>query len=488
MGLNLKEKYNNLPSAVKASIFFVFCGVLKDAIDFIVTPVFSRILEQEEYGLFNVYNSWYQIFHIAISLYIFSDGFVVGLSKFGNKKEEFTSSQQGLILVLALPWILIYALNYNNWNALLQMSTSMVILMLCQIVFTTPMNLWVQKKRYTYDYRPYVPVMIVYALMQPLLALALIFANNVTGSNYNNALLRIYSGVGVQIAFGFVIMIIQFIRTPKFADKEYWKFSLSTNSVLVPYYFSQILLNHSDRLMIDRYVGKAQTAVYSIAHSAAFTLLVVTSSLNSTFTPWLHNKLKTKDTSEVKKLTSSLIILIAVCSLIIFLITPELIMILGDEKYAEGIWIVPPLTFGVFIIFIYTLFADVELYFRGNKFVTVASVLGAAVNIILNYLLIPKAGYLIAGYTTIIGYLVMCACHLIFLRIICKKQDIRPETLFDIRVILLVTVILGALLAGIMCLYQLILIRYIILLGVAVILFIKRNLIINLISGIRKKD
>jgi hypothetical protein len=82
----------------------------------------------------------------------------------------------------------------------------------------------------------------------------------------------------------------------------------------------------------------------------------------------------------------------------------------------------------------------------------------------------------------------MCACHLIFLRIICKRQDIRPETLFDIRVILPVMVVLGALMAGIMCLYQLILIRYIILLGIAVILFIKRNLIIKLISGIRKKD
>ena len=79
MGQTLKEKYNNLPAAVKASVLFVFCGILKDAIDFIVTPIFSRILEQEEYGLFNVYNSWYQIFHIAVSLYIFSDGFVVGL-------------------------------------------------------------------------------------------------------------------------------------------------------------------------------------------------------------------------------------------------------------------------------------------------------------------------------------------------------------------------------------------------------------------------
>jgi O-antigen/teichoic acid export membrane protein len=488
MGQTLKEKYNNLPAAVKASVLFVFCGILKDAIDFIVTPIFSRILEQEEYGLFNVYNSWYQIFHIAVSLYIFSDGFVVGLSRFGNKKEEFTSSQQGLILVLALPWILLYALNFRNWNTMLQMNTIMVVLMISQIVFTTPMNLWVQKKRYTYDYRPYVPVMIIYALMQPLLALVLIFINNLNQGSFNNGVLRIYAGVGVQIAFGFVLMIMQFIRTPKFADKEYWGFSLSTNSVLVPYYFSQILLNHSDKLMIDRFVGKAQTAVYSIAHSAAFTLLVVTGSLNSTFTPWLHNKLKTKDTSEVKKLTSSLIILVAVCSLIIFLMTPELMMILGDEKYAEGKWIVPPLTFGVFIIFIYTLLADVELYFSGNKYVTFASILGAAVNIILNYLLIPKIGYLVAGYTTIIGYLVMCACHLIFLRIICRKQDIKAGSLFDIRIILLVTVVLAALLIGVMCLYQLILIRYIILFGLAAALFIKRKMIIDLISGIKKKS
>ncbi len=485
MKLTLNERIKNLPPAVKASILFVFCGILKDAIDFIVTPIFSRLLSQEDYGLFNVYNSWYQIFRIAVSLYIFSDGYIVGLSKFENKREQFTSSQQGLILVLSLPWMLIYAVNYKTWNSLLKMNTSLVILMIAQIVFTTSLNLWLQKKKYIYDYRAYVPVSIVYSLLQPLLGILLIYLNDGT---YNNGEIRIYSGVGVQIIFGFILMIVQFVQSPKFASKEYWKFSLSTNTVLVPYYFSQILLNHSDKLMIDRFVGKAQTAIYSIAHSAAFTLLVVSSSLNSTFTPWLYGKLKKNETDGTKKLTTSLILLVAVCSLIIFLMTPELMMVLGDEKYTEGKWIVPPLTFGVFIMFIYTLFADVELFYSGNKQVTVASVLGAGANILLNYLFIPKIGYLVAGYTTIVGYVIMCICHYIFLRIICHKQNIRPETLFDIRVILLVTVILGALLAGIMCLYQLILIRYIILLGVAVILFIKRNLIIKLISGIRKKD
>ena len=478
------ENSNRLLSrGLKASVFFIICGVLKDAVDFLVTPVFSRILEQEEYGLFNVYNSWFQIFRILMSLYIFSDGYVVGLSRYEDKKERFTSSQLGLVTVLLIPWIAVYFINRDNWNNLLQMSTSMMILMFVHIGFTNAFNLWQAKKRYTYDYRSYVPVMVIYILLQPTIPIILIL-NNHTG--VNNGLIRIYAGVGVQIMFGIIFFVLQFVKKPTFFDKEYWKYGVSANIVLLPHYLSQILLNHSDRIMIDRFAGKAKTAIYSIAHSAAFTMLVVTTSINSVFTPWLYSKLKKKDTSEIRKLTSTMLILVAIVSLAVVIVTPELMMVLGDRGYTEGIWIIPPLIFGVFIMFIYTLFADIELFFKGNRYVTYSAIIGAVLNIVLNYLLIPVYGYIVAAYTTVVGYAVMCLCHFIFLRLICKRQELSVSPFFDIRIMLITVAVLAAGIAGVMCLYKFIVIRYIILAGIAVLLFVKRKLLFDSLIGMKK--
>ena len=356
-----------LSKGIKASLFFIVCGVLKDAVDFLVTPVFSRILEQEEYGLFNVYNSWFQIFRILIALNIFSDGYIVGLSRYEDKKEKFTSSQLGLVTALLIPWLAVYLINHDNWNNLLQMNTSMILLMFAHIGFTNAFNLWQAKKRFTYDYRSYVPVMVTYILLQPTIPIILILNNH---TDINNGFVRIYAGVGVQIFFGIIFFVFQFVKNPTFFDKEYWKYGVSANIVLLPHYLSQIMLNHSDKIMIDRFVGTAKTAIYSIAHSAAFTMLVVTTSINSVFTPWLYSRLKKKDTSEIRKLTSTMLILVAVVSLAIVIVTPELMLVLGDRGYAEGVWIIPPLIFGVFIMFIYTLFADIELFFKGNRYVT----------------------------------------------------------------------------------------------------------------------
>lgn len=486
LGKLISEKTKNIPTGVKASFFFVFCGALKDAIDFLTTPVFSRILTQEEYGMFNTYNSWYQIFRVLISLYMFGEGFNVGMSRFENDREGYTSSQQGLMTVLFLFWSGVYAINYSGWNTLLRMETALVILLLCQIMFTTSYNCWQQKKKYTYDYKRFVPVAITYTILQPVLGIVLIKLNDSMGGNYDNALIRIYTGVGIQILFGVIIYFTQFVRKPKFYQKEHWRFSLRTNGVLVPHYFSQILLNHSDRLMIDYFAGKAKTAIYSIAHSAAFTLFVVTSNLNSTFVPWLYAKMKKKDTEGIRKFTSFLIILVAITSLLLVLVTPELMMILGKSEYKEGTWIIPPLTFSVYLTFVYTLFADVELFYGKNSFVTCSAVLGAGSNIILNYLLIPVYGYFAAGYTTIVGYIIMCAGHYMFFRITCRKEKVAASEFFNIKLILLVSLLLAGMCGGIMALYEMIIPRYLILAAMMLAIYMKRDVIIRFYKDMRK--
>ena len=180
----LFKKFKALPTPVKAAFFFVFCGAFKDAVDVIVTPIFTRILTVEEYGLFNVYNSWYQVFRLVVSLSIYQEGFNVGMARYGDDKERFTSSQQGLMTIMFLLWGSVYFIWKDVWNGFLGLNSVLMMFMLFQIMFSVQYNFWYQKTKYTYKYISLTIVTLLYTLLQPLLGILLIALNRYGLNNF----------------------------------------------------------------------------------------------------------------------------------------------------------------------------------------------------------------------------------------------------------------------------------------------------------------
>lgn len=480
----LLAKYKALPVPVRAAFFFVFCGVFKDAVDVIVTPVFTRILTVEEYGLFNVYNSWFQIFRLVVSLSIYSEGFNVGMARYGDDREGFTSSQQGLMTVMFVAWGSVYFIWRSTWNEMLGLNSVLMFFMISQIMFSVQYAFWYQKTKYTYKYITLTAVTLVYTLLQPLLGILLIKLNTY---GLNNGELRIYAGVGVQILFGLAVYIIQFVKNRTFFKKEYWLFALKTNIVLLPHFLSQIILNETDKIMINGFTGQAQTAIYSVAHSAAFVMLVVTTNLNGSFVPWLYEKLKKKSFDGIKSIINILLIIAATAVFLLVTVAPEAMFVLAGEKYHSGVWVVPPLAFSVFLVFVYTLMANFELFYSKNHFVMIASLVGAGLNVILNFLLIPIFGFVAAGYTTLTGYFVMCILHTIFIIITCKKEGLSFKSLVDLRVIAFITIALAVLCAGVTLLYNIIIVRYIFVAIILLIAVIKRKTLLSLFKQLKGK-
>ena len=481
----LIDKFKSLPLPMRAAFFFVFCGVFKDVVDVLVTPFFTRILTVEEYGLFNVYNSWYQIFRIIVSLSIYSEGFNVGMARFGDDKEGFTSSQQGLMTVMFIVWGSVFFLWKDTWNEMLGLNSVLMMFMLFQIMFWVQYHFWYQKTKYTYKYKILTVITLCYTLLQPFLGILLIKLNTY---GINNGELRIYASVGVQIIFGVICYSIQFIKNHTFFNKQYWIFALKTNIVLLPHFLSQILLNHTDKIMINMFSGKAQTAIYSVAHSAAFVVLVIITNLNSSFVPWLYERMKKKNYVGIKSIISSLVIIAATSILLIVVVAPEAMFILADEQYHEGIWVVPPLAYSVFFIFIYTLLANFELFYSKNHFVMIASLVGVGINVLLNYFLIPVFGFVAAGYTTLAGYFVICVLHIVFIVLTFKKEKLPMKEIVDLKVLALVTLVLAVLCASVMLLYNTIVIRYILVAIILLIAVIKRKLLLSLFKNLKVKQ
>ena len=112
----LLGKYNSLSVQVKATIWFFVCSVLQRGISVITTPIFTRLLTTGEYGQYSVFNSWLSIIQIIVTLQLAAGVYTMGIVKFKDEEKVFTSSLQGLNLVLCLVWTGIYFLFHDFWK------------------------------------------------------------------------------------------------------------------------------------------------------------------------------------------------------------------------------------------------------------------------------------------------------------------------------------------------------------------------------------
>ena len=52
-----------------------------------------------------------------------------------------------------------------------------------------------------------------------------------------------------------------------------------------------------------------------------------------------------------------------------------------------------------------------EYFYKKTKFIALGSMLAAALNVVLNYLFIPRYGYIVAAYTTLVTYVLYFVFH-----------------------------------------------------------------------------
>lgn len=88
----------------------------------------------------------------------------------------------------------------------------------------------------------------------------------------------------------------------------------------------------------------------------------------------------------------------------------------------------PYVAMGVLFLYSYDFFAKFAFYYEKTTLIMLASIIGAILNIILNYFGIKMFGYIAAAYTTIICYMLFVLFHYILMTNICNKylDGVRP--------------------------------------------------------------
>ena len=478
---SILNKIKNIPQTVKISVAYTICSILQKCLTFFTLPLFTRILTTEEYGQFSVYSSWAAIVGIFVTLNLGYGSFSTAMAKFEKRRDEYIASVQGISLLMVGLFLIVYFPFQKQWNNLFGMPTALVIVMILELLGQSTFLFWCTKKRFEFKYKSVVATTLLMSVASPALAFLLIAFSSEKGYA------RIIGYATVNIVVGLFFLVFNQYKGKKMFDKDFWKYSLSFAIPLIPYYLSQVVFNQSDRIMIDKICGTDKAAIYSVAYTVALILNFVLNAINNSYVPWFYQAIKEKKWEESKKVASGISLLMAVLLLGIIWLAPEIIYIMAGKAYYEAVWIIPPVAMSLLLLFYAQLFINTAFYYEKKGFLVWASVWSAILNIVLNAIFIPMAGYVVAGYTTFVSYILFALLnyygaqkHI--------KMDISMRNLYDLKVLTLVFAGFVVLSFGAMVLYSMFVVRYVVIAVTFVVVFLKRNTLINYLKMFKKNE
>lgn len=465
---NVIKKYNNFPLQIKASFWYFICSFFQKGISVITTPIFTRLMSTDEYGQYGIFTSWQSIVAIFITLRLYYGVYGQGLIKFDKERTVFSSSLQGLVVTMTFLGTIIYLFFHNFFNSLFSLNTVQVIMMLIMTWTEAVYCFWAAEQRVELNYKRLVLLTVAVSFFKPVIGiiLVLISQEKVTARIIGIVFVELFAYVGLFVS--------QMKRGKVFFSKKFWSYALKFNLPLIPHYLSQTVLNSFDRIMISRMIDESSAGIYSLAYSISMLMLLFNTALSQTLSPWILQKIKDNKISDTSIITYISLCFVAFANLLLIAFAPEIVAIFAPESYRTAIWVIPPIAMSVYFIFAYTLFSNIEFYFEKTKMIMLSSTIAAVVNIGLNYFFIRRFGFIAAGYTTLICYIIYAVVHYIFMTKLCKEY-ISQQVPYKPKILLFISIVFIS--AGFIMLtvYHLWYIKYIIILIFALLVFINRN-------------
>ena len=460
------NKYQNTSKEMKAVAWYTVGNIIQKIAPWLVMVILTHYLATEEYGIYSIFMSWLEIFEIVITLRIYSNGYVAGLVRDDENRTTYTATMQSLSVVLIIGWLLVYIIFHKYINYVTGISTPLTIIMICSFMGTISFGLWSSRQRVDNQYKKMVIAIIIYGFFGPFVGALTVFLN------LNNPILYVVATrTLIQLIVAVPFFISNYRGSTELWEKSFVIDTLKYNLPLMPYYLSMILLNHSDRLMIQKIDGYKDAALYSVSYSAAMIIFVISGALNLSLQAWLFKELKIKDSIRDKsRLITVGTIIVAFCAITEIILTPELILVLGGNNYLEAIWVMPPLAISVVVMFIYQQYVNILFYYKKTKVILFTSVLAATCNIVLNAIFIPEFGYVAAGYTSLASYLIVMILYFILAKKECSVNEISMYKYFNVKLQMIILGGASIIALSMLIVYKNIVIRYLLVLLMVVFL------------------
>lgn len=287
---NLKHKWECIPDVTKASVVFMIVNFMTEGIRFLTTPIYTRLLSPEEYGITAVFYSWESVLGVFAMLSLQYGIFNNGMFEFRNDRSRFISSLLLLsnlaTTILLFMWIILK----KHVVTIIGLSSNLMLLMAFTFYIKPAYSFWVSRQRYEYKYKGPAFITLFLGFFAPIAG--------ILGVLYlpgNKAEIKLWmSQFPFLIVWG-LFYIKTYLDTHFNIKKEYILFAFKLSIPLIPHYASQYILSASDKIMISLLVDDASAGIYGLSSIAGSVVSIIWNSINAVLAPWTYEKMGNKD-------------------------------------------------------------------------------------------------------------------------------------------------------------------------------------------------
>lgn len=416
---------------------YLVSNVALAALGLISLPIFTRLLSPEEYGILSIFESYFAICTVLLTLNSY-----VALSRyFMEDQEDFPHffgtliTTNAVILTASIVIILVFP---QGIAELLSLPVE-VIYFIAPLVLFQVGHSWYSQLCILQRHSSRILIRNIlqqYSTMGlAVLLMYLLSSDRYLGKLY--AMATVGAGFSVYYAYALREYVVPAFRW------EHLKYIVRFAFPLIPYALSNVIIAQIDRVILNQYNGAVETGLYSYAYNIAMILTLLIGALHQAYTPNYYERMKAEQFGSLNRDFRRLFKLIAVGATGLVLFGLEIGRLLGTEDFAKTLYVVPILTTGYMFYAIFWFHAW-NFEFEKKTILLSGVVLSAGIaNTLLNVIWIPLFGATAAAWTTLGSYAFMAVFAWLLNRFLVRRFTARIMT-FGPTLILFLALGIGA--------------------------------------------
>lgn len=414
-----------------AGIGYILGGIFIKGIAFITTPIFSRLMTPEEFGVLNAYLSYESILAVLIG-FQFAGCLKNAKIKYANIANGMNAFFSDLIFFLLIhSGILFVIVNvFSNYIIAFTGIESRLLLNLIIVncFGNAAMTIYNSFVSLEYQYKKYVAISVFNALANVALSLLLIFT--ILSNDRSMARILGYVIPYMLIAIYLLVSAFRKSRPNLHTIKTNSKFAYRFCAPLIPNGFAEIMLTQYSKLSIDRNCGTAVLGVYSLAYNVYSIIATVKLGMDYIVGPFYFDKRSSENFEELRNIFRIYSRSLALISVFVMFFSPEIVKILGDTSYYDARMSAIPLIAVSYFSFLCYMLSQEEYFVQKTYIVSGVSICAMLLNILLCNILAPKFEAIGVAYCTLASFVVMFLLHFVAIKYFLKSQSFQWSEMF----------------------------------------------------------
>ena len=422
--MNKSSKYKTLFST---TMIFAISTVLSKLVLSLLLPLYTRVLTTEQYGTAELLTTISQLVMPVCSLAIQDSVFRFSMeatspSDVLRNAVRVASCASGALLIVSvgLNW-------YGDLNGWAHYFWLISVLTMFRAIFSLYANATHRTTVYAADnviYNGMLAVANVVYLTVFRLGLSGYFLAMVTANVFSIAFLSWKCG------------LIAELKSAK-KNQELLRAMLRYSIPLILNSISWGLTNVVNRVMLAQHATSAATGIYSAASKIPALLSMVVSVFSSALSLSVVRDFESdKDVGFYKELFNILHIGAALCAALIMLVNNSVFPFILGEAFAEATRYVPTLLMGTVFLSYTNFYSSIFSAMKKSDLTMYSSLGGCVLNVVLNFLLIPRIGIMGACFATAASYVFIAIFRVIFCQIYFPINIGFPKWILSLLVLL----------------------------------------------------